>query len=61
MMLRGYLNISSQRVCSTAGATAGNAICCGIDLNAQASDLRASSIRPRRSSQCGDFGTKARI
>ena len=60
-MLRGYLKISSQRVCSTTGGTAGNAICAGSICNAQASDLRASSTRPRRSSQCGNSGTKARM
>src|SRR5271169_4493902 len=37
-MLRGYLKISSQRVCSIAGGTAGNAICEGSICNAQASD-----------------------
>src|SRR5689334_17429226 len=34
-MLRGYLKISSQRVFSTAGGTAGNAICPGSTCNAQ--------------------------
>src|SRR5580693_925382 len=59
-MLRGYLKSSSHRVCSTAGSTAGSVIVAGSTCNAQASDLRASSTRPLRSSQCGDSGTKAR-
>ena len=61
MMLRGYLNSSSQRVRSTGGGTAGNVIVAGSIISAQASDWRASSSRPRRSSQCGDSGTKARM
>jgi hypothetical protein len=59
MMLRGYLKISSQRVCSIAGSVAGNEICAGSICNAQASACRASSTRPRRNSQCGDSGTNA--
>ena len=61
MMLRGYLKISSQRVFSITGGTAGNAIFAGSICNAQASALRASSTRPWRSSQCGDSGTNARM
>jgi len=60
-MLRGYLNSSTQRVRSTGGGTAGNGIVAGSTINAQASERRASSSRPRRASQCGDSGTKARI
>src|SRR5215469_11997818 len=59
-MLRGYLNNSSQRVCSGGGSTSGSVILAGAMFSAHASDLRASSTRPRRSSQCGDSGTKAR-
>ena len=61
IMLRGYLKISSQRVCSMVGGTAGNAILAGSIFSAQASARRASSTRPWRSSQCGDSGTKARM
>ena len=61
MMLRGYLKISSQRVCSIAGSTAGNAIFAGSIFSAQANARRASSTRPWRSSQYGNSGTKARI
>ena len=61
MMLRGYLNSSIQRVFSTGGGTAGSGIVAGSICSAQASDLRASSTRPLRNSQCGDSGTKARM
>src|SRR5580700_7336629 len=60
MMLRGYLNSSTQRVCSTDGGMGGKVIVAGSIISAQASDFRASSTRPWRSSQCGDSGTKAR-
>src|SRR5207245_339084 len=53
---RGYLNSSSQRVCSVAGNVAGNAISLGSIIKAQASDLRASSWRSMRISQRGDSG-----
>ena len=49
--LRGYLNSSSQRVCSTTGATAGNVIVAGSTCSAQASERRASSNRPWRISR----------
>ena len=55
---RGYLNRSSQRVFSWAGGVAGSAISCGSIIKAQASDLRASSMRPMRISQRGDSGTQ---
>src|SRR5579862_1798899 len=51
MMLRGYLNSSSQRVRVTGGGTDGNVISRGSIISAQASERRASSSRPRRSSQ----------
>ena len=60
-MLRGYLNSSVQRVCSTVGAAAGKEMSLGSICNAQASERRASSKRPIRVSQCGDSGTQARI
>src|SRR5580700_11464590 len=42
-MLRGYLNSSSQRVCSIGGNSVGSEIVAGSICSAQASDLRASS------------------
>ena len=55
---RGYLKRSSQRVCSVAGTMAGSAISLGSIIKAQASDFRASSMRPIRISQRGDSGTQ---
>ena len=61
MRLRGYLNSSTQRVCSTTGVAAGSGIDSGSTCNAQAIERRASSGRPMRISQCGDSGTQARM
>ena len=54
----GYLNSSSQRVRSAGGSVVGSAISLGSIIKAQASDLRASSMRPIRISQRGDSGTQ---
>ena len=61
MMLRGYLNSSSQRVCSIRWDGRGSGIDAGSICNAQAIEWRASSTRPMRISQCGDSGTQARM
>ena len=59
--LRGYLNNSRHATGSAATATEGSWIVAGSTCNAQASDWRASTMRPLPISQCGDSGTHARI
>ena len=61
IMLRLYLNSSTQRTGSAAAPMAGSWMVAGSTMSAHARDWRASWIRPLPISQCGDSGTHARI